>query len=226
MPFLKANRLKTEKLIDMPCGDIYKNIAMRNYRTIWKHEVRQADQIVNNLLDDQKVPVNWRIILLPVYLYHLLKYRNNMCFTRKNMLYTKRLAFEAAKNIDQGKDRAWEFRRIEIKTKDILNKEKKGFYTEKIRRRQLPEIDYLINHYQALFNSKQSTYSAIITEIFPAKGQYSTHLNSLQKLEEDVIQAAISSMRKGTKSDRRRWFEKVRETTKKIRQAEADKIYN
>ena len=127
---------------------------MKIYRTIWKHEVCQADQIVKILLDDQKVPVNWRIILLPVYLYHLLKYRNNMCFTRKNMLYTKRLAFEAAKNIDQGKDRAWEFRRIEIKTKDILNKEKKGFYTEKIRRRQLPEIDYLINHYQALFNSK------------------------------------------------------------------------
>jgi hypothetical protein len=141
------------------------------------------------------------------------------------MLYTKRLAFEAAKNIDQGKDQAWEFRQIEIKTQDVLNKEKKGFYTEKIRRRQLPEIDYLINHYQVLFHSKQTTYSAIIKEIFPAKGQYLAHLSSLQKLEEDVIQAAISSMRKGTKTDRRRWFEKVREITKEIRRDQADRIY-
>ncbi|MGD9173412.1 MAG: NF038143 family protein [Desulfobacterales bacterium] len=223
----------TKKLIDMPTGDIYKNITtktpnfshMKNYRSIWKREVRQADQIVNNLLDDQKVPVNWRIILLPVYLYRLFKYRNNLRFTRKNMLYTKRLAFEAAKNIDQGKDQAWEFRQIEIKTQDVLNKEKKGFYTEKIRRRQLPEIDYLINHYQVLFHSKQTTYSAIIKEIFPAKGQYLAHLSSLQKLEEDVIQAAISSMRKGTKTDRRRWFEKVREITKEIRRDQADRIY-
>ena len=198
---------------------------MKNDRIIWKHELRQADQIVKILLDDQKVPVNWRIILLPVYLYHLFKYRNNLRFTRKNVLYTKRLAFEAAKNISQGKDRAWEFRQIEIKTTDVLNKEKKGFYTEKIRRRQLPEIDYLINHYQALFDSKQTTYSAIIKEIFPAKGQYLAHLSSLQKLEEDVLQASITSMRKGTKKDRRQWFEKVRETTKKIRRAEADKIY-
>ncbi len=198
---------------------------MKNDRIIWKHELRQSDQIVKILLDDQKVPVNWRIILLPVYLYHLFKYRNNLRFTRKNVLYTKRLAFEAAKNISQGKDRAWEFRQIEIKTTDVLNKEKKGFYTEKIRRRQLPEIDYLINHYQALFDSKQTTYSAIIKEIFPAKGQYLAHLSSLQKLEEDVLQASITSMRKGTKKDRRQWFEKVRETTKKIRRAEADKIY-
>ncbi|MGD8993404.1 MAG: NF038143 family protein [Desulfobacterales bacterium] len=198
---------------------------MSNYRSIWKHEIRQADQIVDNLLEDQKVPVDWRIVLLPVYLYRLFKYRNNLRFTRKNMLYTKQLAFEAAKNIDQGKDQAWELRQIEIKTHDVLNKEKKGFYTEKIRRRQLPEINYLINHYQTLFNSQQNNYSAIIKEIFPAKGQYLAHISSLQKLEEDVIQAVVSSMRKGTKTDRRRWFQKVRETTQKVRRDQADRIY-
>ncbi len=198
---------------------------MGNNRAIWKHEVRQADQIVKILIDDQKVPVNWRVILLPVFLYHLYKYRNKLRFTCKNILYTKRLAFEAAKNIHQGKDQAWEFRQIEIKTKDVLNKEKKGFYTEKIRRRQLPEIEYLIDHYQSLFNSKHATYSGMIKAIFPTKGQYLAHLTSLQKLEEDVIQAAITSMRKGTKTDRRRWFEKVKATTKGVRVAEANQIY-
>ena len=44
-------------------------------------------------------------------------------------------------------------------------------------------------------------------------------------LEEDVIQAAITSMRKGTKTDRRRWFEKVKATTKGVRVAEANQIY-
>ncbi len=198
---------------------------MKTYRTIWNHEVRQTDKIVKLLFDDKKVPLNWKIILLPVYLYNRFKYNNRLRFTRKNILYTKRLAFEAAKNFDQGKDQAWEFRQIEIKTKDILNKEKKGYYTEKIRRRQLPEIEYLINHYQALFNSKQTTYSAMLNDIYPSKGQYLAHLSSLQKLEEDVIQAAISTMRKGTKKDRRKWFQKIEETTKQIRRAEANKIY-
>jgi hypothetical protein len=198
---------------------------MKNDRIIWKHEVRQADQIATILLADNKVALNWQIILLPVYLYHVFKYRKNLRFTRKNMLYTKRLAFEAAKNIVQGKDPAWELRQIEIKTKEVLNKEKKGYYTEKIRRRQLPEIELLVNHYRDLFSSKQATYSAIIREIFPSQGQYLNYLSALQKMEENVIQAAISSMHKGTKKDRRQWFQKVKETTRKIRLAEADEIY-
>ena len=198
---------------------------MRNFRIIWKHETRQADQISKTLLADKEVDLNWKIILLPVYLHKVFKYRKNRRFTRKNMLYTKQLAFEAAKNIFQDKDQAWEFRRIEIKTKEVLNKEKKGFYTEKIRRRQLAEIELLVKHYLDLFSAKQSTYAAIIKEAYPSKGQYLAFLSALRKTEEDVIQAAVSSMRKGTKKDRRLWFQKVKETTKKIRMAEADRMY-
>jgi hypothetical protein len=44
-------------------------------------------------------------------------------------------------------------------------------------------------------------------------------------MEEDVIQAAITTMRKGTKKDRRQWFQNVKEATKSVRRAEADKIY-
>lgn len=198
---------------------------MKNYRIIWKHEVRQADHITKLLLEDKKVALNWKIILLPVYLYNILKYGKNVRFTRKNMLYTKQLAFEAARNIFQGKDPAWEYRQIEIKTKDVLKKEKKGFYTEKIRRRQLSEIELLIKHYRDLFRSKQSTYAGIINEIYPSKGQYLAFISNVQKMEENVIQAAITTMRRGTKKERRQWFQKVKELTKKIRRAEANEIY-
>ncbi len=205
---------------------LYILLAMTNYRTIWKHEAHQADKVARILLADKKVAVNWKMLLLPVYLYQRFKYKQRLRFTCKNILFTKRLAFEAAKNIDQGKDYAWEFRQIEIKTKDVLNKEKKGFYTEKIRRRQLPEIELLINHYRDLFKSQQTTYAGIIKEQFPSKGQYLSFLTSLQKLEDDVIQASITTMRKGTKTDRRRWFQRVKEATNNIRLAEADQIYS
>jgi hypothetical protein len=51
-------------------------------------------------------------------------------------------------------------------------------------------------------------------------------LHHLQKLEEEVIEAAITTVRKGTKKERRQWFEKVRAATKKVRLAEIDKIYS
>ena len=199
---------------------------MGNFRAIWKHEVRQADQIVKRLLQNKKVALNWKIILLPVFLYKVYQYRKDLGFTRKNFLFTKQLAYTAAKNIFQGKEHAWEFRRIEIQTKEILNKEKKGFYTEKIRRKQLSEIDLLIRHYLELFNAKQSKYTEIIKEIYHSKGNYLAFLNTLRKAEEDVIQAAITFMRKGTKKDRREWFQKVRETTKKVRIAEAEEMFD
>ena len=198
---------------------------MKNFSVIWKHEVRQVDQIVKTLLENKKVDLNWRIILLPIFLTKVYQYRKDLRFTRKNILYTKQFAFDAAKNISQGKDQAWEFRQIEIKTREVLNTEKKGFYTEKIRRKQLSEIELLIKHYLDLFSSKQSTYAEIVKDKYPSKGNYLNFLSALQKAEDEVIQAAITTMRKGTKKDRRQWFQKVKETTKKIRTTEAEQIY-
>jgi len=199
---------------------------MGNFRTIWKHEVAQADQIAKILLDNKKVALNWKIMLVPVFLYKVYQYRKDLGFTRKNFLFTKQLAYAAAKNIFQGKEQAWEFRRIEIQTKEVLDKEKKGFYTEKIRRKQLSEINLLIKHYLGLFNAKQSKYAEIIKEIYPSEGNYLTFLSTLQKAEEDVIQAATTTMRRGTKKDRREWFQKVSANTQKVRMAEADRIYS
>ena len=199
---------------------------MSNFRTIWKHEFKQADKIATQLLENKKVKINWKIVLVPVFLYNLYNYRKDLRFTRKNFLLTKQLAFDAAKNISQGKEQAWEFRKIEIKTQEILDKEKKGFYNEKIRRKQLSEIQLLIKHYLDLFESNQSTYAAIIKERYPSKGNYLTFLSTLHKTEEDVIQAAITTMRKGTKKDRREWFQKVKQTTKQVRMAEAEQIYS
>ena len=199
---------------------------MKNHRIIWQHEVRQVDRIVKALLENKKVALNWKIILLPIFLYKVYQYRKDLRFTCKNILYTKRFAFDAAKNISQGKDQAWEFRQIEIKTQGVLNNEKKGFYTEKIRRKQLAEIKLLIQHYLDLFSSRQSTYAEVIRDRYPSEGNYLAFLSSLQKAEEEVIQAAITSMRKGSKKDRRQWFQKVKETTKKIRAAEAEEIYS
>jgi len=198
---------------------------MGNFRAIWNHEVGQAGQIAKILLDNKKVNINWKIIFLPVFLYNVYNYRKDRRFTRKNFLFTKQLAFDAAKNIYQGKEQAWEFRRIEIQTREILDREKKGFYTEKIRRKQLPEIELLIKHYQGLFESKNTKYTKIIKEKYQSKGNYLTFLSILQKSEKDVIQAAITTRRKGTKKERREWFQKVSETTKKVRMAEAEQIY-
>jgi hypothetical protein len=198
---------------------------MKNFRAIWKHEVRQINAIAHALVEARKVKFSWRVLIPPLVIKDYIHYRNRLRVLRKNLIFTKQLAFDVAKNIFDGKEHAWEKRRIEIKTQEILDKEKKGYYTDKIRRKQFNEIELLIAYYLELMKTDQSKYAEIVKAVYPSKGNYLSFLNKLQKLEEEVIQAAITTMRKGTKKERREWFEKVRATTKKARIAELDKIY-
>ena len=162
---------------------------------------------------------------MPVFIFDYVRYRKSLRTIHKNLMFTKKLAFNAAKNIFQGKERAREIRQIGIKTKELLNKERKGLYTEKIRRKQLFEIESLINYYLDLLNTNSNSYQAMLRAKYPSKGNYLTFLNKIQKAEEEVIQAAITTMNRGTKKERRKWFEKVIATTKKVRMTEADAIY-
>ena len=198
---------------------------MSSINAIQKFENRQNAKIANELIDMPKSKFNWRIIIFPLYIYDFIRYRRRLRVLRKNLFFTKKLALEAAHNIHRNKERTWEIRRIEIKTREILDKEKKGFYTDKIRNRQLREIEFLIDHYLDLLRLNQPGYEDMVRAKYPSKGSYRNFLSSLNKLEEDVIQAAVSTMRKGSKKERRQWFDRVRAATKKVRSTATDKIY-
>ena len=199
---------------------------MKTYRSIKNYEIHLTGQIAKSLIEINKSKFCWRIIVFPFILYDVIRYAIKLRSLRKNLFFTRQFALGASSNIHRGKDRAWEIRQIEIKTREILDKEKKGFYTEKIRNKQINEIQFLVDHYLDLLHSNQPNYAKALKTIYTSKGSYLAFLNRLHKVEEEVIQAAITTMRKGTKKERRLWFDKVRAATKKIRQESAEKIYS
>ena len=172
-----------------------------------------------------RVEFGWKALFFPFRLIDYIRFRRRLVLTRKNLLFTKQLAFEAAKEIFGGKDPDSEMGSIEKKTKDILDKEGKGFYTEKVRRKQLHEIELLIDHYLQLLNSSGTDYEEMIETTYRTKKKYIAFLNRLRQMEQEVIQAAITTMRKGSKNERIGWFRKVTETSKKVRIEEAEKIF-
>jgi len=194
-------------------------------QNIWQHETRQANRVANVLTETGKLKFGWRTLLLPLFLADYFRHIGRKRRTRKNLLFTKQLAFDAAKNVHKTGEPAWEIRKYEIKTQEILNKEKKGLYTDKIRRKQLLEIEFLMHHYLDLFGAEGSNYQTVIKTKYPSKGRFLEFLNRLQKTEEEVIQAAITTVRQGSKKERRQWYDKVRTTTKRVRMEEAEKIY-
>ncbi len=198
---------------------------MSNSRTIWNYEVKKADKIAGRLLENSRVKAGWRILLLPFFLLDYFRFKKNLWVTRKNFLFTKQLAFDGARAIFEGSDRSTEIGAIEQKTKNFLNKDKKGFYTEKIRRKQLHEIELLLDHYLGLLNSNGSDYDGLTKVSYQTRGKYLSFIDTLQKAEKEVIQAAVTTMRKRSKSDRHQWFEQVKETTKKAHLAEVNRIF-
>jgi len=98
---------------------------MKTYRFIKTFEIRQTNQIAAALIEIEKSKFNWRIIVFPFLIYDYIRYIIRLRVLRKNLFFTRQFALAASNHIHQGKERAWEIRQIEIKTKDILDKEKK-----------------------------------------------------------------------------------------------------
>ena len=199
---------------------------MDDSQSIWLYEVDQADRIARCLIETKKISIFSKILLFPFYVIAYLRYRRTLSVTRKNLLYTKQLALDAAKDINQGYEREERIASINRKTKETLDKEGKGLYTDKVRRKQFKEIDVLINHYQKLLNSEGEIYDEMIRTAYQSRQGYLAFVKKLQWAEKEVIQAAISSVRKGSRNERMAWFRKVEEATEEARKEETDRIFN
>jgi hypothetical protein len=198
---------------------------MGNSQNIWHHEVSQAEKIARSLVKAGKADVAWKTLFVPSLTLGYLRSKRTLRFTRKNLLFTKKLAFNAAKEIYRGNDRANEMGLIVMKTRKILEKEKKGLYTEKVRSKQMNEIECLMDHYLRLFNSDGESYETSIKRAYSTKNKYFSFLNRLQRLEQEVFLAAVGHGRKGRKRDRLGGFGKVQAVSEKVRTTEAEKIF-
>jgi hypothetical protein len=87
---------------------------MANMQNIWQYETRQANRVANVLIETTKLRFGWRTLLLPLFLGDYFRHLGRKRRTRKNLLFTKQLAFDAATNVHKTGEPAWEIRKYEI----------------------------------------------------------------------------------------------------------------
>jgi len=142
---------------------------MEQSRVIWRHEEDLADRIARGLLERSGNITGWKAIFFPGLIVNYIRFRKNLFVTRKNLLFTRRLAFDAAVEISHGQDRESESDTIDKKTKEILLKEGKGLYNEKVRRKQMSEIELLIDHYSQFLNSDKESDEEIVRHTYGSR---------------------------------------------------------
>lgn len=199
---------------------------MGNPRDIWTHESNQAEQIARTLIGAAHTIPMWKRVLFPLALVDLLDLRRKIKNTRQNLLFTKRLAFQAAQAVSDGHDRSLTLGQVDAKTREVLTSQSQGVYTETIRRKQLKEVELLVDHYLKLIQSQSTTYDAMIRNVYESEELFREFLRRLERRENDVIQAAVSTVKTGSRKERISWFKKVQNEIREARMKDVQRIFS
>jgi len=114
---------------------------------------------------------------------------------------------------------------VERRTKALLDREKRGVYTDKIRKRQLLEIELLLDHDLKLLRAEGRRLEDLVRACYPDRKAFLSFLGRLHEAEQGVIQASIATVRKGSKQERVRWFRRLSALSQTLRQKDADRFF-
>lgn len=192
------------------------------HESILSRERSLAKAVTSAVIESKPLTV-WEITIPLIFLHNFLTFRRTREIFTLNFLFTKKLALEAAVDMikkGQGKEEA--MARIKDKTRNILASDKKGVYSQKIRQKQMKEIDLLIGHYRRLLEAEGKDYGTMMKNAYQSWEKYAAFLGKLKGAEKEVNSAAQQTVRIATASD---LVSKMERATERIRRAQAEKIF-
>ncbi len=194
----------------------------QHFDLILNHETRRARRIAGLLLGHKNIGV-WEVLIPLIFIFNSIRNRQRRELFVRNLLFTKKMALEAARDIrSDNRTFEWAMHQIHKHTEVILSKMDSGIYSQTIRTRQMEEMELLIDHYLHLFETRGSTYEELIRNAYPTKAAYEIFLDKLAQAEKAVGQAAKQTL--GPRADAA-FLDRLEEMTIQTRRTEAEKIF-
>lgn len=192
------------------------------YESILSRERSLAKAVASAVIESKPLTV-WEMMIPLVFIHNFLRFKRTREVFTLNFLFTKKLALEAAfDTVKKGQSRQQAMARIKEKTRNILAADKKGIYSQKIRQRQMKEIELLIEHYRTLLQAEGKDYNSMMKNAYRTWEEYSAFLEQIRRAEKEVNRAAQQTVRVATASD---LVSKMEKATERIRRSEAGKIF-
>jgi len=201
---------------------VIQRILDTKYENILAQERSLARRVATAVIPSPSLTV-WEVTIPPLFFLNFFRLKRARETMALNILFTKKLALEAAFNlVDKGKKKE-EVKEIwKEKTGEILATDKKGIYSAKIRQRQMQEMELLLEHYLRLFSAEGKDYVTMLKNAYLHKENYLAFLEELEQLEKEVYRAAMQTVKSPSAREIAR---KMEEATHKIRRAEVEKIF-
>ncbi len=190
--------------------------------SILSQERSLADSIARALRKKRPISV-WEIMMPILLIFNFAKSKTEREVFVQNYLFTKKLALEAAREmVESGRSKKAAMVPAEEKTNELLATVKDGIYTEEIRRKQLREIDLLIDHYCLLLAAEGEDYPALVTAAYRTRTRFLDFLARLEEAERAVNSTALEAL--GERGDPG-FVAKMEEAAATLRAASADRIF-
>ncbi len=110
----------------------------------------------------------------------------------KNFMFPRKMAVDAALDINSGENRENRLLRVEEAIKEWLNSLK--LYSHGLHRNQMEVIALLIEHYSRLLNSDGDTYNSLVKSAYNNRENYKAFLSRLSLAEKEVDRAIIEKL--------------------------------
>jgi len=194
------------------------------YENILTRERKLAKAVARRVVKLPDVTV-WAFMVPLIFLFNFLRYKRATEAFTLNFLFTKKLALEAALDVvKKGHGRQEALDRIHDKTTNILSADKRGIYSEKIRRKQMMEINLLLDHYIRLLEAEGKSYEAMMENTYQSIDNYQAFLRELALAEKSVNLTALQTVERTKEAQD--MISEMEEAAQSLRTEQAEKIFS
>lgn len=192
------------------------------YKCILSQEQSWADSLARLIKKARPITV-WEVMIPILIIFNYARTKTALEIFARNFLFTKELALKAAREMmTSGLNKEKVLAAIEDQTRDLLATVKEGIYSEVIRRKQLKEIDLLIDHYVRLLQAEGRDYASLVINAYQSRKNYTAFLDQLKGAEREVNLSALETV--GPKGDPE-FVARIEQAADILRAASAEKIF-
>ncbi|MEE8329612.1 MAG: NF038143 family protein [Thermodesulfovibrionia bacterium] len=163
----------------------------KKYDIIQSAEEEFAREVALGVLVARPVSV-WETLIPFMFIMDYLRRGSVVRLYVRNFMFPRKMAIDAALDINSGEDREKRLLRVEEAIKEWLNSLK--LYSPGLHRNQMEVIALLIEHYSKLLNSDGDTYNSLVKSAYNNRGNYEAYLSRLVSLEKEVDRAIIEKL--------------------------------
>jgi len=168
------------------------------FNVVLRYEQELASGLASRVMEKPQVSV-WMFlfpfVLIP-FMQRVQQFQESLNLFSRGYLFTKQLALDAALKVGtEGRSNKDAVAEAALLVRRGDQNSGSGFvdYRQKVRERQIEEIELLIDHYHALLSSSGDSYSLLVVGAYKYRENYLEFLKQLEEAEKQVNQASIKA---------------------------------